>query len=261
MATQVSLFSYLQAAPPVIPASPPSNPSRNTTNTAYGADDIRSTAVWPGFDLQTILQRYEALLMQVQLPADPMPISPSRGVPTETALREKLDVYPRVRRALRAAFQHLATVGQMNGSTALEFGSGDFAKVIDGFRPDTAYFVSALPSATGPNRAPGDIKPSWKWSTAMASHRIPGYRAEYRQALSQVNFYMKQHRSRYGFILTDRELVVFRRRDNNGNLELASPTPFTAGGTAQQPQLTVLMALWYLGMLAAQDQGVDRWYL
>lgn len=95
----------------------------------------------------------------------------------------------------------------------------------------------------------------------MASHRIPGYRAEYRQALSQVNFYMKQHRSRYGFILTDRELVVFRRRDNNGNLELASPTPFTAGGTAQQPQLTVLMALWYLGMLAAQDQGVDRWYL
>ncbi|KAH1863774.1 hypothetical protein KXX01_002399 [Aspergillus fumigatus] len=176
MATQVSLFSYLQAAPPVIPASPPSNPSRNTTNTAYGADDIRSTAVWPGFDLQTILQRYEALLMQVQLPADPMPISPSRGVPTETALREKLG-------------------------------------------------------------------------------------AEYRQALSQVNFYMKQHRSRYGFILTDRELVVFRRRDNNGNLELASPTPFTAGGTAQQPQLTVLMALWYLGMLAAQDQGVDRWYL
>ncbi|KAH2827217.1 hypothetical protein KXV85_009565, partial [Aspergillus fumigatus] len=108
MATQVSLFSYLQAAPPVIPASPPSNPSRNTTNTAYGADDIRSTAVWPGFDLQTILQRYEALLMQVQLPADPMPISPSRGVPTETALREKLG-------ALRAAFQHLATVGQMNG--------------------------------------------------------------------------------------------------------------------------------------------------
>jgi hypothetical protein len=93
-------------------------------------------------------------------------------------------MYLRVRQALRAAFQHLATVGQMNGSTALKFGLGDFAKVIDGFRPDTAYFVSTLPSTTGPNRAPGDIKLSWKWSTAMASHRIPGYYTEYCQVLS-----------------------------------------------------------------------------
>ncbi|GIJ99598.1 hypothetical protein Aspvir_003599 [Aspergillus viridinutans] len=72
----------------------------------------------------------------------------------------------------QAAFQHLATVGQTNGSTALKFGSGDFTKVINSFRPDTAYFVSTLPSATGPNHAPGDIKPSWKWSTAMAFQGI-----------------------------------------------------------------------------------------
>lgn len=86
-----------------------------------------------------------------------------------------------------------------------------------------------------------------------------GYRTEYRQALSQVNWYMKQHHSRYGFLLTDQELVVLRRLDSHGNLELAPPIPFTAGGTVAQPRMTVLLALWYLGMLAAQDQGVDRW--
>ncbi|KAG2413345.1 hypothetical protein HFD88_002534 [Aspergillus terreus] len=263
MAHNISLLSYLQIAPPAVPTNPPSIPSRNTTNTAYAADDIRSTTVWHGFNINTIWQQYHGVLVQAQLPADPMPTSPPRAVPSESALREKLSEYiiPRVRRALRASFNHLAIMNQMHGVTAVEFGSGDFAKAISNYRPDAAYFVSALPSGTGPNRAPGDIKPSWKWNTALATHRLVTSRTEYCQALSQVNYYMNQHRSRYGFILTDQELVVFRRRDANGNLELAAPIPFAAGGSAQQPQLTVLLALWYLGMLAAQDQGPQSWYL
>ncbi|EEH46912.2 uncharacterized protein PADG_03010 [Paracoccidioides brasiliensis Pb18] len=48
-------------------------------------------------------------------------------------------------------------------------------------------FAVALPAGTGPNRAPGDVKPSWKWSTALATHPLLGIRNEYRQALSQVN--------------------------------------------------------------------------
>lgn len=36
------------------------------------------------------------------------------------------------------------------------------------------------------------------------------------QVLSQVNFYMKQHHARYGFVLTDLELVAIRRLDRNG---------------------------------------------
>ena len=72
---------------------------------------------------------------------------------------------------------------------------------------------------------------------------------------------MKQHQTRYGFILTDSELVVLRRMDYNGNLELAAPIQFGTGGIPQQPQLTVLLALWYLGMLSAQEQGPDYWFL
>ncbi|ODH20942.1 hypothetical protein ACO22_05766 [Paracoccidioides brasiliensis] len=92
-------------------------------------------------------------------------------------------------------------------------------------------FAVALPAGTGPNRAPGDVKPSWKWSTALATHPLLGIRNEYRQALSQVNWYMRQHNSRHGFLLTNRELVVFRRVDDSGNLELVPPIPFTSGGS------------------------------
>ncbi|KKZ64660.1 hypothetical protein EMCG_09423 [[Emmonsia] crescens] len=85
------------------------------------------------------------------------------------------------------------------------------------YRPDTAYFDEALPG-TGLNRAPGDIKPSFKWNTGKANHALPTVCNEYCQPLSQVNFYMNQHTTRYGFLLTNTELVVFQRLDANGNL-------------------------------------------
>ncbi|PWY67608.1 hypothetical protein BO94DRAFT_540407 [Aspergillus sclerotioniger CBS 115572] len=181
----------------------------------------------------------------------------------ENPLRSKISEYviPRIRRSLRVSFAGLAASNQINGITAVSFDVGEYAQLIDNYKPDTAYFIDALQSGSGPNGAPGDIKPSWKWSTALATHLDPPLRTEYRQALSQVNYYMKQHGSRYGFILSDLELVIFRRVDNNGNLQLAPAIPWTRGGTEEEPQLTVLLALWYLGMLAAQDEGPDGWHL
>ncbi|KAJ9259421.1 hypothetical protein DTO207G8_984 [Paecilomyces variotii] len=257
----VSLMVYLQHALPAIPTNPPPHPGRNTTNTADEADDISGIAVWHGFNLQTIIHRYGNILGQTHLPPDPMPTSPPRAITAGNALRSKIYeyVFPRVRRGLRAAFNTLTATNQMNGLTSVSIDVGEAAKIIENYKPDTAYFALALPAGTSWNRAPGDIKPSWKWSTALANHPMDTYRTEFRQALSQVNWYMKQHNSRYGFILTNQELVVIRRLDNHGNLELAPPIPFTAGGTVAQPRMTVLLALWYLGMLAAQDQGVDRW--
>lgn len=209
------------------------------------------------------MQDYRTVLNQTQLAADPMPASPPRPVPTEDGLKEKLNEYitPRVRRALRAGFGHLAATGQNGGTTAIVYGSGGFAKKIHRYTPDTAYFDPTVASGTSPNRAPGDYKPSWKWTSALATDNATANRTRYKQVLAQVNYYMKQHQTRYGFILTDRELVAIRRLDYEGNLELAAPIPFATRGTVQQPQLTVLLALWYLGMLAAQDQGADYWSL
>lgn len=261
MAGNISLMSYLQTALPAIPTNPPANPSSNTMNSAYRAEDIHSISSWNGFNLNTILQRYRNVLEQARLPADAMPTSPPRAIPAENALRSKVSEYviPIVQQALQCGFVQLAAANLMGGKTCVSFDVGEMARVIDNYKPDTAYFK--LAKSNSPNRAPGDMKPSWKWNTAMASYPVPGVRSEYCQALSQENWYMIQHRSRYGFILTDRELLVFQWIDSSGSLQLAQPILVTAGGTATNPQPTVLLALWYLGMLASQDEGADHWYM
>ena len=71
----------------------------------------------------------------------------------------------------------------------------------------------------------------------------------------QVNFYMRQHNARYGYILTDTELVAVRRLEGNGRLAVSAAVPWTRGGVRE---LSVLLALWYLGMLAAE---VTSWIL
>lgn len=84
------------------------------------------------------------------------------------------------------------------------------------------------------------------------------YQNVFKQVLSEVNWYMKQHRARYGFVLTNTELVAIRRLDDHGRLELSTPVPWEAHGQ-NGPRVTIPPALWYMGMLAAQDQGPERW--
>jgi hypothetical protein len=260
MANQVSLMSYLQHGPTALPRRIPGR-GRNTKNQRYNSDDIGNLGVWWTFDLNVIQQRYGALLAAAQITDEPFPTSPPQPVNSETAIRARIDTYltPRVRRGLRCGFAHLTQTNQLGNMSVVDWGVGTLAETIDKYTPDTAYFDPQLPTGNCPNRAPGDIKPSWKWSTSFR------YQAQtttkFEQALSQVNYYMKQHHARYGYLLTDQELVAIRRRDRAGNLDLSLRIPWSRQGTAQQPQLTVLLALWYLGMLAATNGGLTGWYL
>jgi hypothetical protein len=109
---------------------------------------------------------------------------------------------------------------------------------------------------------------SWKWQYAWRFSNHATQIREFKKVLAQVNFYMKQHQTRYGYILTNTELVPVRRLDNNGCLELGNPIPWSAsniyepGDPGYNPnqvtyrqRLTPLLALWHLAMLAASDQG------
>lgn len=95
----------------------------------------------------------------------------------------------------------------------------------------------------------------------MRASQIVSQRSKYRQALSQVNFYMNQYNTQYEFLVTDQELVPVRKLNRYGNLELVQPIAWTTGGTATQPRLAVMLALWYIGMLASHDQGVNNWQM
>lgn len=116
MVNTVPLMDYLQTALLAIPTHEPAKPSYNTTNTAYGPDDIGTLDQWQDFSLANIRQTYQNLLTQVTLPPDPMPLSPPEGITSKGVLAARVGEYiiPRVRRSLRAAFTHITANNQMN---------------------------------------------------------------------------------------------------------------------------------------------------
>ncbi|KAA8643770.1 hypothetical protein EYZ11_008214 [Aspergillus tanneri] len=254
MATQ-SLLQYLSVALPAIPTRDTTR-SKNTSNPRYGADDITDITPWLEFNYGIILQRYGAILNAKQIRPDPF-MSPPAAIRDEPLFHLRFTelVLPRVRRALRAGFEQLAPELPARRLSAITFDGGSVAEFIDQFKPDTAYVVVDGSYATSTNRGPGDLKVSWKWNTSMRFSEALADQNEYKQVLSQVNFYMDQHKARYGFILSNVEFVAVKRLDTNGRLAVATPIPWTGGGIGQP---SVLLGLWYLGMLVAED---DNWSL
>ncbi|OJJ65600.1 hypothetical protein ASPBRDRAFT_139739 [Aspergillus brasiliensis CBS 101740] len=249
-----TLLEYLSIALPAIRVGRTA-PSRNTTNPRYGADDIRSVVDWTDFNYSTITQRYGTMLNSKRIRRDPIE-SPPASINDEPHFHSRFSelVQPRVRRALRAGFDQLEPELPARRLSPVTFDVGSSAALIDQFRPDTAYVVIAN-EVSSSNRAPGDLKVSWKWQSSWKSSSDPIQKREYKQALAQVNFYMDQHTAKYGFILTDKELVAVKRLDRNGSLAVSTAIGWTTGGAGQ---LSVLLALWYIGMLAAED---DDWAL
>ncbi|TKX27135.1 hypothetical protein C1H76_0609 [Elsinoe australis] len=256
MANQITLLQFLQAGPPRLVAI--NGSGGNTTNDAYSFEDIRSISIWPNLTYHQIVHDYGGVLNQVMIVADPMPQTPPKPVTSEHGVQGRFFEYidKRVSRALRATFNHMrmtnisAPWSLPLGYTELSFGEGQQAATPDSFIPDRAFYeVSAIPGQ-GPNRAPGEVKPSYKWSSQLATGRALE-RREYNQALSQLNFYMKQHNTRHGFICTNEELFLVRRLNDEGSLQLSSGISWDAQGA----QMTILLALWYIGMLASHDTG------
>ncbi|PYH46588.1 uncharacterized protein BP01DRAFT_355583 [Aspergillus saccharolyticus JOP 1030-1] len=260
MAAQVSLMSYLQHGPPPLPIIAQGQSPQNTQNDNYRAADINNVGHWAGFNLASIQEQFGPLLAAAQIPDEPFQDSPPRSINSEAAVRSRIDAYlsNRITRALRCGFSHLQSTQQLANLTIINYDVGQMAATPGGFTPDFAFFDPNLNSMNRPNRVPGEAKPSFKWSLGLRNHPAPSSREEFKQALSQVNYYMRQHHARYGYIITDRELVAIRRLDEDGNLELSTSIPWTAKGTASEPRLTVLLGMWYLGMLAADNQF---WYL
>lgn len=259
MAAQVTLMSYLQYGPARLPLLPPPRiKSLSSVDMTYSHSFIESLSPWSNFNIHTVMQQYGPLLDAVTIENEYVPNSPPGTVNSQNVLRSHLAecIHPRIRRSLRAAFQHKAQFPALQDLTTLSFSVGQSAMRLGKLRPDFAYFDPTRNAAIASNRAPGLIKPSWEWKSAMVRGCGDDMK-QYKQVLSEVIYHMRQHETRYGFILTDQELVVLKRVDAEWNLEAAAPVPWTTAGTSGAPRLTVCLALWYLGMLAAHDQRLD----
>ncbi|OJZ90500.1 hypothetical protein ASPFODRAFT_424390 [Aspergillus luchuensis CBS 106.47] len=249
-----TLLQYLSVALPAIPVGGTA-PSRNTSNPRYGAEDITQVLSWTDFNYSTIIQHYGHILNTRQIRRDPF-LSPPASIRDEPYFHTRFAelVVPRIRRALRAGFEQLAPELPARRLSPVTFDGGSAADIIDQFHPDTAYVVVGSGTSNA-NRAPGDLKVSWKWQSPWRSSQDPILHREYKQGLSQVNFYMDQHTARHGFILTNTELIAVKRLDRNGRLAVSTAIPWAVGG---EGHLSVLLALWYIGMLAAEE---DNWAL
>ncbi|KAL2004523.1 hypothetical protein VTN00DRAFT_3408 [Thermoascus crustaceus] len=159
---------------PDIPVDPPYM-EPNTTNYACSYN-INVVADWKGFSLNTILEHYKNIL---------------DGEP------DFLEILPVNSDGSLAG----PTPDQMEGLSVLSFDVGKSAEYHGDFVPDAAFYARDL-YPSGPNRAPGKYVLHWKWNSPLKY-----------QVLSETNDYMRIHRTRYGFMLTDREMGAIRRVD------------------------------------------------
>ncbi|KKZ68259.1 hypothetical protein EMCG_06082 [[Emmonsia] crescens] len=220
MAATQSLLAYLETEAPQRLPTQNTAPGPNTTNINYNYRDIKQISAWPEFSYNVILQQYGPELNTRQVVPDPMPTSPPRAIRDESL-------------ALRETFDQLSPQLLARQLTSIAFDGGTAANLVLNYKPDMAFVDIISDVGEGKNRCPGDLKAK-----------------EYRQVLAQVNFYMKQNGARYGFIITDTELVPVKRVSEDGHVAVATAIPWTQHGPGQ---LTILLGLWYLGMLAASN--------
>ena len=106
-------------------------------------------------------------------------------------------------------------------------------------RIDTGQYLNVLP---------GDSKLSQKWKSSMIEHsRKKGDRAP----IKQVYNYCIAGRCRYGYIITDEELVPIRVDATTKTLEWTS-IPWIQ---TRRDAMTINLALWYLHLIAASESG------
>lgn len=253
MENETSLLTYLTDNPPPIPIIP--DASRQGNMPPYAPGDLPNLTEWLDFDLETILDRYDWLLEHTMLPPDPLPESPPPAIMSQSHLQYRLaeHVVPRVRRALRATFSYLESRHGLKGRAVLSFDGGAYTSFAGAHEPELSFYAVEGDRDSSRHRVPGAVRPSWQWDSSFALR--PDGQHAYRAGLATLNWYMSHRGSRYGFMLTDKELVAVRRMEN-GDLQLSASILWRTWGTYQNPELTLFLGLWYLGMLASRD---DEW--
>jgi hypothetical protein len=164
----------------------------------------------------------------------------------------------------------------------IEIGDGDCAQQIDNAagnvsqrkHPDFgAYERQGVKGKSGQfigdkrkrlrNRIPGDAKLFRKINRSMLPPDGEFFRESYQEAkhvLSQIHDYMDRHGARYGYIVTDEELIFFRRRGTGwGHLDISSPIRHDVEGNLDEGIWNSKAVLLYFHFIVANDE--EQWHL
>ncbi|KAI1060803.1 hypothetical protein LB506_007511 [Fusarium annulatum] len=223
--------------------------------------DVRNIRSWSSFNASTILSLPGASLLltnPVPAPLLPQPTFASRHPETEAQLHSIYASYylPKLNSALAMSSTrplHLSVPPKTAGMNDLLFAAN-----AAGESATAAAMFGGKPTA----RVVGIVRSFDRFNTGM---RVEGNikRVEYLRGLSAIHHAMREHGCRYGFILTEIELVLVRNGTANtpffGDLEVtsvqlaASAPEGDASTLPHETPLTACLALWGLCQLAADD--------
>ncbi|OJD12506.1 hypothetical protein AJ78_06916 [Emergomyces pasteurianus Ep9510] len=206
--------------------------------------DIRNLRSWSSFSLPTIhsIPKLTALLTtQVSRDCHPLStVSPSRLSPnSEGALSELIrDIYaPRV----NAAIQTSIGKDLYLKPTPEAFNSGNRNNCGPHFIANYATDTERTASGSQRGRLVGLIKSFDCWNSGMRNEQ-PHKRVEYLNGLAHLQRCMRDHSCRYGFIMTEIELVCVRAGCDDssdtpyfGYLQVAPPIPTNLSSESYSP--------------------------
>ncbi|KAK4464171.1 hypothetical protein QBC42DRAFT_221280 [Cladorrhinum samala] len=234
--------------------------------------DVRQIRPWTNFNAQTILSLPGAqacLSTPISASLLPNPVTTQRHPETESALHSIYASYylPKLNNALA-----LSSTRPLQLSVPSKSASAALAPHNSGMNTDCMFVANvAGESATAAAifggkptaRVVGLVKSFDRFNTGM---RVEGNikRVEYLRGLSHLHHAMREHGCRYGFILTEIELVFVRNGAEGtphfgylevGSVQLAATDDIDAAAPidAEDAQMTACLALWGLCMLAADE--------
>lgn len=228
--------------------------------------DVRSIRSWSSFSVSSVLALPGASAMlttPVPSPVLPQPSMPSRHPETEASLHATYASFylPKLNAATAISSGRPL---QLSVPTKTAHGVADllFVANADGESATAAALFGGKPSA----RLVGLVRSFDRFNTGM---RVESNikRVEYLRGLAALHYAMREYGCRYGFILTEIELVLVRCGTDStpffGDLEITSVPLATCSqddGCDAVPEtpLTACLALWGLCQLASDDAPVSH---
>ena len=296
-----SLLDYLRSENPVINGDM-CQPGANTKSKNHSWDTPRKIEVWKDFEYNSLKSIYGGELHRIlECPFtfedfSAIPRFPFREIHDEKSL-ESLIVkwnHSMIIDALSMAQNYLEnrlshdTIHMVRGSQARYPDSGSK------LRPDWGAVKRHTTRISKPdNVLPGDTKLSKKWSSGdieIGLVQDDYKKTDWLRPVAQIFSYCVRSNSRYGYVITNKELVVVRiRPDSQTNSQSAiqilqssenpDPTPATRArdqgvleyqaipwdndGRAVDKAcegMTVNLALWWLHMMAAEESAIAEHY-
>ncbi|KAI9717317.1 MAG: hypothetical protein M1812_004844 [Candelaria pacifica] len=246
--TSTTMLNYLTSPNPTPGLVQNLNKGMDRTGNRNFWWDIRNLRSWSDFNLDTIYETPDfQTLLNIELPETGLP-KPSLGRQTlqpdsESALKSLCTSFhaTKVNAALLVA----------QGQPHIYMRPGDGRQQPD-FVSNYQHDSEKTIFGNGHGRVVGLVKSFNRWNTGMRTE-APHRKVEYLLGLAHLHRQMREHGCRYGFIMTEIELVCVRAGTDDlpyfGFLEISPTIQMSTHG---EGNLTTCLALWYLHMLAKE---------